>query len=101
MIKIYLKKGNQYYTGLKITGHAPSLFGKKGENILCAGVSVLVQTLYLYLKEKGNILTEEVKKGYLDFSILSSGEETQKSFDLILTGIRDLKTQYPEFIEIN
>lgn len=100
MIKIRLFQGDTYYTGLQTTGHAPTLMGKKGENILCAGISTLAQTLYIYLKERNYLRKGEIKNGYLEFTVKTPDEQTQQAFELVLTGFRDLQQQYPDYIEL-
>lgn len=92
------KKGN--YIGLVCQGHAPDSFGKKGNNILCAAVSVLVQTLHSHIKIMSNVSCETIRKGFLEFEVLKTSKETNLSFEVILTGIHNLFRQYPEEIQL-
>lgn len=92
------KKGN--YTGLVSEGHAPNSFGKKGNNILCAAVSTLVQTLYLHLKIMSNVSRETIRKGFFEIEILKASKETNLVFEVIMTGIHNLFKQYPEEIQL-
>jgi uncharacterized protein YsxB (DUF464 family) len=100
LISIEVFSSNGIYTGLKLTGHAPTSFGSPGENILCAAVSVLSQTLYLYCKKNYIVFSERIEKGFLGFSI----EESLSSsvpFDMFLEGITNLEVQYPNSIQIS
>ncbi|MEM7180848.1 MAG: ribosomal-processing cysteine protease Prp [Spirochaetota bacterium] len=101
MIEVSLFSENALYIGLQVSGHAPTTYGAKGQNILCAAVSVLVQTLHLHFTKKGLIDRDRVTKGFLEFSLLSTDRLTQESFELLLTGIADLQLQYPEEIKIH
>ncbi len=92
------KKGN--YTGLKSEGHATDSFGKKGNNILCAAVSVLVQTLFLHLKIMSNVSHETVRKGFLELEVSGTNKETNLTFEVIMTGIHNILKQYPEEIQL-
>jgi len=92
------KKGN--YTGLISRGHAPDSFGKQGNNILCAAVSILVQTLYLHLKIMSNVSHETIRKGFLELEVSETNKETNLTFEVIMTGIHNLFKQYPEEIQL-
>ena len=92
------KKGN--YIGLISEGHAPDSFGKKGNNILCAAVSTLVQTLYLHLKIMSNVSHETIRKGFLSLEVSETNKDTNLTFEVIMTGIHNLFKQYPEEIQL-
>ena len=92
------KKGN--YIGLISEGHAPDTFGKKGNNILCAAVSILVQTLYLHLKIMSNVSHETIRKGFLSLEVSETNKDTNLTFEVIMTGIHNLFKQYPEEIQL-
>lgn len=92
------KKGN--YIGLISEGHAPDSFGKKGNNILCAAVSTLVQTLYLHLKIMSNVSHETIRKGFLELEVLKTSKDTNLAFEVIMTGMHNLFKQYPEEIQL-
>lgn len=47
MIKIIIKRENENSIEMKISGHGG---GKKGSDIICAGVSAIIQTTILGLK---------------------------------------------------
>ncbi|PJZ69611.1 hypothetical protein CH373_08865 [Leptospira perolatii] len=103
MIRIRLIRNKYGISGLESSGHSPKNLGQKGENILCAAVSVLVQTLYLHLKNQGRIGTAEISDGFLSFEILSGFESDQivlTSFGLIQDGLENLRNQYPKELEL-
>ncbi|EMF80203.1 PF04327 family protein [Leptospira weilii serovar Topaz str. LT2116] len=101
MIRIRIIHNGKFYSSLESEGHSPTSLGKKGENILCSAVSVLVQTLYLYLLQSGKVRPAEIRDGYLRFEVLAEQDALiQNSFDLILSGLKNLKDQYPKEIEL-
>ncbi len=101
MIIIEIKKDKKRnYTGLISQGHAPNSFGKKGNNILCAAVSVLVQTLFLHLKIMSNVSRETIREGFLELEVSKTNKETNFSFAVIMTGIHNLIKQHPEEIQL-
>lgn len=55
--------------GIQLEGHSPKDLGSKGENLLCAGVSTLVQSAHSYLASQDSLETEEKREGYLRFLV--------------------------------
>ncbi|AYV55146.1 ribosomal-processing cysteine protease Prp [Leptospira kmetyi] len=100
MIRIRITRLGEFYSSLESEGHSPASLGKKGENLLCSAVSVLVQTLYLHLYQSGKAKPAEIRDGYLRFEVLEQDALIQNSFDLILSGLKNLKDQYPKEIEL-
>ncbi|PJZ59150.1 ribosomal-processing cysteine protease Prp [Leptospira barantonii] len=100
MIRIRITRLREFYSSLESEGHSPASLGTKGENLLCSAVSVLVQTLYLHLLQSGKAKPAEIRDGYLRFEVLGQDALIQNSFDLILSGLKNLKSQYPKEIEL-
>ncbi|ABJ76932.1 MULTISPECIES: ribosomal-processing cysteine protease Prp [Leptospira] len=101
MIRIRITHNGKFYSSLESEGHSPASLGKKGENLLCSAVSVLVQTLYLHLLQSGKVKPAEIQDGYFRFEVLVQQDVLiQNSFDLILSGLKNLKDQYPKEIEL-
>ena len=78
-------------------GHAG---GTKGQDLVCAAVSVLTQTLGLFLKKEKLLQKEIVEEGFLLLETVSLNEQVKSSVDMTLTGLETLRNQYPEKIEI-
>ncbi|TGK28940.1 ribosomal-processing cysteine protease Prp [Leptospira gomenensis] len=102
MIRIRIAQQGELYSSLESEGHSPASLGKKGENLLCSAVSVLVQTLYLFLLQSGKVKPAEIRDGYLRFEVLPSENDAliHTSFELVLSGLKNLKRQYPKEIEL-
>ncbi len=100
MIQIQYKIEKSYYNYLKVEGHAPSTFGKSGENILCSAVSVLAQTLYLLLEESGNLSAKNIEKGNIEMTISLPNETTNTQFEFFLRGTLNLQKQFKDILDI-
>lgn len=82
---------------IEVKGH--SGYAEKGSDIVCAGISVLVEAAYNYLKVTGNEVIKKEDDGYfliLIDSINVSGNNILKSF---IEMVDDLVKQYPKNIE--
>lgn len=95
--------------GIRISGHAGH--GTEGNDIVCAGVSVLLQALANYIEahtEELNckILVMNIEKGdsniqFCDISQKSFNNMLRAIFDMTTDALEDLANQYPECISIS
>lgn len=103
-VKITRKKG--HIREVECDGH--TFYGEKGEDIVCAALSSVVQTTVLGLMSVVRIdvdLKRDDKKGYLKFSVpenLSYEEQIKADaiLDTMLLGIADLNEGFSDFIEL-
>lgn len=84
MIKIHADEDKKILT---VTGHAG--YAPKGEDIVCAGVSALVQTLGLYAMEHGG--KTEIREGYAK---IDAGNGSGEVFSAIVSGLRKMSENY-------
>ena len=90
--------------GLIVSGHAG--FGKKGEDIVCAGVSSLTYTLLNSMELLLNIYAKpEVKEGYVNFKLPyeiedNKFEKSQLILKTIVLGFENMRDSYGSFIEL-
>lgn len=105
MIKIIVfvdKKKNIH--GLTVSGHAG--YSKKGEDIVCAGVSALTYTLINGLEANLGIETHcEVKSGYVNYELPKeidneTFEKCQLILKTIVLGYKNMYDSYKSFIEV-
>lgn len=83
-------------------GHAG--FSKKGNDIVCAAVTILIRTAMQVLSHNENVLliTEPSARGFLSFTVEAKTEspetETQLKCigDFLRTGIKALTKEFPE-----
>ncbi len=105
MIKVYHR---EYYGKSFITIEGHACYGKKGEDIVCAGVSALVCTLINCLRDEESagrvkLLRDVVRDGfvaleveYFDFA----KERTQAITETVLSGLYMLSEEYPQCVVI-
>lgn len=110
MIKVKLFKNRTgYIEKYNITGH--SGYDVKGQDIVCAAVSILAQTVLISLVEVCGIKEEEMdylideKKGILDVNIPKAiNADTRNKTEVILktleVGIKSIIESYPEYITL-
>ena len=105
MIKVKLDiyaKGCLKY--LKVTGHAGNK--KEGNDLVCAAVSCLVRTTanVLYKLAEISINSQAQEPGILEITINSLPDKyyewVKGVTEFLITGIFDIKNEFPESIEI-
>lgn len=96
----------EYYDRLLITVEGHSGFGQPGEDIVCAGVSVLSYTLLnCMLDEEAasniKLIRKIVRNGYIHLEIEYfdfSKSRVKGIFDACITGLLMLEENYPEYV---
>lgn len=89
------------YNGrIKIMGHAG--FAKPGEDIVCAGVSALAQTLIASIEQ----LTQDkikyvVSPGTVDIKYGNLSEQAQVLVDSFFVGIQMIADEYPANVRLS
>lgn len=81
-------------------GHAPGEFGKPGDNIFCAAVSILTQTLLLSVTKRSIVEILNNQKGLLEYIITKPDKQTNIEFEFMLIGLENLKKQNIQYISI-
>ena len=100
MIFVEIKKSKEFYNYLRVEGHASSEFGKPGENIFCAAVSILTQTLLLSVTKRSIVEILNNQKGLLEYIITKPDLQTNIEFEFMLIGLDNLKKQNIQYISI-
>lgn len=106
MTNIKIFKNNGYISCVQCMGH--SGYAQSGEDIVCAGISSLVQTavLGLLMVAKINVnLTRDDEAGYLKASLPNNLTEEEKHDSQVilctmLCGLSDLRETYSDFINL-
>lgn len=98
MIEITVKKKQDIYNGLCVKGHAG--FGKYGNDIICAAVSVLVintiNSIETFTEDVFVLNTDEVS-GLIEFEVVSVlSSETRLLLDSLLLGLEGIVSDYGE-----
>ena len=104
---IDVKNGNislSTVCSVSITGH--SGLASKGNDIVCAGVSALSQSVVLALEFYEIAHNINQQEGVLEFSVnVSELTDTQKIccesiVSVFIIGINEIRKQYPEFVHV-
>ena len=106
MTKITIYRTTDYYLGIEVSGHAG--FAEAGEDIVCAGISVLTINLINSLEELSEdafLVNEDEETGYIKVWMSYEEDEepdyeSQLLFDSYLIGIRSIKNDYNEFVKL-
>ncbi|NLM52030.1 MAG: ribosomal-processing cysteine protease Prp [Firmicutes bacterium] len=105
MIHVRVKRTDGHITGINVKGHSGS--APKGEDIVCAGVSALVQTLYFSLQKLLQLeLEAKIREGYFDMRIPqnlpeSLQEKTALLAEATLVGLAAMAKSYPEYLQVH
>ena len=107
MTTIKIKKENDYIICVECSNHTG--FADYGKDIVCAGVSTLVQTAansVQKLTDVKNKLVIDENSGYLklelyDIDISSLGfHDAQVIINSMLCGLEDFQKQYPKYVKL-
>ena len=90
---------NRHNDGITITGHAG--FEDYGQDIVCAGVSAIVQTL---IQSVEDLTTDEIdytiQPGFVDIRFITISGESQVLFDAAMIGLQMIENAYPHNVTI-
>ena len=91
---------NRANSNIKITGHAG--YAEPGKDIVCAGVSTLVQTLIasLDMLTPGALESTEIKPGYVEIKCSNLSEHGKMLVDSFFIGVEMIAHEYPEHVRI-
>ncbi len=88
------------YEGFTVTGHAD--YAAAGEDIVCAAVSAVTMTASVGLRDIiGCPGIYETEEGRLTVRLANEPTaETQAIIRTMLAGLREIETQYPQYLNI-
>lgn len=81
---------------LRVAGHSGS--APKGEDLICAAVTILVRTLVAMLQRRGTLRSATVAEG--NALIIGDKVATDGVWESFICGIELLAEQYPDYISI-
>lgn len=88
-----------YSNEIKVRGHAG--YAPHGQDIVCAGVTALTQTLVESLKTlTGNEIKYDMSPGRVDIEIENPDEDAQLLMDSFLVGIEMIADEFPEYVRV-
>lgn len=84
---------------IKIRGHAG--YAPRGQDIVCAGVTALTQTLVEAIEGlTGNEIKYDMSPGRVDIKIKDPDEDVQLLMDSFLVGIEMIADEFPEYVRV-
>ena len=84
---------------VKIRGHAN--YAPHGQDIVCAGVTALTQTLVESLETlTGNEIKYDMSPGRVDIEIKDPDEDAQLLMDSFLVGVEMIADEFPEYARV-
>lgn len=84
---------------IKVRGHAG--YAPQGQDIVCAGVTALTQTLVESLETlTSNEIKYDMSPGRIDIEIMNPDEDAQLLTDSFLVGIEMIVDEFPEHIRV-
>ena len=84
---------------IKIRGHAG--YALSGQDIVCAGVTALTQTLVEAIEGlTGNEIKYDMSPGRVDIKIKDPDEDAQLLMDSFLVGIEMIADEFPEYVRV-
>ena len=91
---------NRANSNIKITGHAG--YAEPGKDIVCAGVSTLVQNLIasLDMLTPGALESTEIKPGYTEIKYINLSKHAKMLIDSFFIGVNLIANEYPENVKI-
>lgn len=106
MTNIKIEKLNNHIVKVEANGH--SGYNTKGNDVLCAGISAIIQTAVLGILKIAKIDTVEYEtneNGYLILNLpnkLSAEQQTKTDciLETMLLGLKDLKEGYSNYINL-
>ena len=86
--------------GISISGHAH--YAEQGKDIVCAGVSALVQNLIQSIEE---LTVDEIQysmqPGTVDIKFWCLSEQSKVLIDAFFIGVKLIAEEYPNNVELN
>lgn len=93
MTKIDIAKDGDEFSIL-IQGHAG--YANPGNDIVCAAISILPQTLIKYMEDHEKPCNYKITSGYA----WVYGRECDEAFQVIKSGLELIEANYPQFVEV-
>lgn len=87
-----------FSNGFTVHGH--SGYAKRGNDIVCAGVSSLTQAAVLGLRHYGVDMDVAVAPGEITVQIHSHKDVVEPIFTAMIAGLEEIARQYPENVKL-
>ncbi len=100
MITVTLSRSGGNITKVRAIGH--SGLAERGNDILCAAASAIIQTAYLALKDvdEETEYVRDTKSGLFEFTVGNKRPESNVILRAMIVGLHDLSSGYPQNIKL-
>lgn len=97
MTKVVYKKNNDFFQSISISGH--SNFANKGKDIVCAGISAIVEGSYSFLSSyySDSILIES-KGPKVTFTALQNDRAVNTCLEMMFYQLKNVEHAYPDYL---
>jgi hypothetical protein len=103
MITIEIKRDRSYNI-ISFAGSGHAEYGEYGQDIVCAGISAIMQTAVLGLTDYLDFdINIDVKDGWLDCQLTSDiaqDQQVKAILETMLVGLKSIQEEYSEYIKI-
>lgn len=86
-------------TSISISGHAG--YGKKGKDIVCAGVSAIIFGAIEWFNPKDIELKQDKKHNAITLVIKNRKKENMMKLDLIIQQLKPITKQFKKYVKIS
>ncbi|HOB22115.1 MAG: ribosomal-processing cysteine protease Prp [Firmicutes bacterium] len=97
MIKVLIRKQGQLITEIRAQGH--SGYAEAGSDIVCAGVSALLQALKIGLEELAGEEIGKIEDGFLACPV-SSDPKAQFLAKVMELSLREMAQSYSDYLQV-
>lgn len=97
MTKIVYKKTNSFFKSISVSGH--SNFASKGRDIVCAGISAIVEGSYSFLSSYySELILIESKGSKVIFTPLKNDPEVNICLEMMFYQLKNVEHAYPDYL---
>ncbi len=87
------------HNGITIAGHAD--YDEAGRDIVCAGITALVEQLILSIEKlTPNTPVYSMEPGYVNVKVGSPTEDTKLLIDCFFIGAENIEEQFPDHVRV-
>lgn len=102
MIEVIVKKNNDSFQSITISGHANS--AKHGEDLVCAGVSAVSVGILNSLVNFGfidqNMGNIEMRDGYISIDVMDLSKDIEVILETLMISLKTIAQTNQDFIKI-
>lgn len=83
---------------ISVSGHAG--YAKKGQDIVCAAISAIVQSSSTWFTSKDAKYIQNDKENAIQISLIKKNESNNQKLELLIKQLKFIQKQYKKYIKI-